>query len=600
MSDNVIRLLDASGRVITEFHPDFKDRMMEFGIGYNDVPERRGRAKPLMQSGAETWYRNRDRLKSTADARDAAEFDWIGGVIDRVVLYVVGKLRCDSQTNDPEINLLYDEYFHGWCGDDRLDDGTTRCDLSGRHRFLKQLQMAFRAFIIDGDYGFIEIDPRESPTGEFCLQGIESDRIGSPLESVQDENYIGGITIEPTTGRIISIRVFDRTRTGQYTNPREVPIDSFIHVFDTDRSDEYRGRTKLLRILNDLRDIREWIEAEKIAGKTQAQWAALIGTKDPFNGTGPMAWTNKNQKGTPTQDAEWGKLLKLAEGESFSMLSPSSRPSGAFMAFVQMLIRKMAAALSLSYGFLWDLSMLGGANVRIELESDLRRIQFWQENILINRILNRVRNKVIAQGIAQGVIPPHPMWKKCDWHFGPWITADVGYAMDADIAAINMGIVPVKEVMAKYDRSAKEVFDSNARTANEAIEAGTNAQIPAEVFARGLYPDITRQKAAFLTPTPLPPPVPGSLEAIGDKGVMAMMKLMEDVGEGKIDRESAINTAMRVFKLTRGQAEKMIPDEPSEEDKNRAAGLDPQGRHAPVVSSPGGQKAKQSSSKPRK
>lgn len=73
----LIKLYDGAGRTITEFHPNFRERLLEFG--YNDTPERRGRAKPLAQSGAETWARQRDRLKSTSDAREAAEFDWIGG-----------------------------------------------------------------------------------------------------------------------------------------------------------------------------------------------------------------------------------------------------------------------------------------------------------------------------------------------------------------------------------------------------------------------------------------------------------------------------------------------------------------------------------------
>lgn len=599
-SDSTIRLYDGNGRVLTEFHPDFRQRLREFG--YNDSQTARGKGKPLSQTGAEAWSRQRDRLKAMADARDASEFDWVGGVIDRLTLYVVGKIHCKSNTGTPEIDATYDEYFHGWCGDTRNDDGTTRCDLSGRHRFIKLIQMAYSGFMIDGDHGFVEVAPEFSATaqkneagmwipgtGEYCLQSIEADRIGSPNEATAEENYIGGFTIDEDTGRIQFARIYRRKRDGSYVDKQEVPYDSFIHVFDPSRPDEYRGRTKLLRCLNDLRDIREWVEAEKMAGKTQSQWAAGVTTKDPFNNTGPGTWDGKNKDGTPTQDAIWGKILKFSEGESIAMLSPSARPSGAFMAFIQTLIRKMSVSLGISYGLLWDIAILGGANTRVEIQSDLRRIEYWQENIITNLILNRVRNKVVSEGISKGLLPPHPAWRACSWNFGRHITADIGHEMEADLGAISAGIVEVEAVISKHTgKSATEVFETNAATANAAIGVGAKYGVPVEGFARGVYPELTNQKAAFNTPTPTPPPPPLSIQAVGDKGIKPLIDIMEKVGDGTIDRDSAIQAIMRIYSISRSEAEKVIPEEPSEGDLNRAAGLTPEGGHAPVVNGSNG------------
>lgn len=599
--------LNILDRAITFFSPEYGVKAMMarnqlFAFGYNDNVERRGRAPSLSTSaGSENWAKNRDRLKAMADARDACQYDWIGGVMGKVVLYVCGNINAKSTTGDEQIDQAYDDYFHNWCGDERSDDGLTRCDITGRHRFSKMVQMAFLAMLVDGDHGLLEVDPTMSPTaqqdeagqyiegtGEFCLQNVEADRIGSPIESSVLENYIGGITLDEKNGRIQSYRVYRRTRTNQYVDQQEVPVDAFIHVFDPDRSDEYRGRTHLLRILNDLRDIREWIEAEKIAGKTQSQWAAMIGTKDPFSNQGAAAWSGKTDAGTPTQDAQWGKILKMAEGEQFSMLSPSNRPSGAFMAFVQMIIRKMAAALNLPFGFLWDLSQLGGVTARIEVQGALRQIQYWQDNILVNLILNRVRQKVIAQGIAKGELPGCPAWKKCEWHFGPWITTDAGYEMQNDIQGVSAGILPISQVAAKYGMSPREVFVSNCTTANEAVGVGAEMQMPVEVFAKGLYPDITAQKAAFAQSlNPPPPPPPASLQAVGDKGVSQLIEILQSVKDQTMDRESAINTLITVFDMQRQQAELMCPEEPT------PAEIEAQN---PAPAAPG----KQSSSQPKK
>lgn len=547
----------------------------QFSTGYNERSESRSSSGGIFaHASAETWKSNRDRLKAMWDARDLVQFDFIGGMMARVVLYTCGKLHSKSLTGDEQIDQAYDDYFHGWCGDEPGEDGLVRCDISGRHRLLKLVQMGFWGFLVDGDHGLLEIDPQLSPTGEFCLQAIEADRLGSPLEQQVQENYVGGIGLDPESGRIQFYRVFHRTRTNQYLHPQEIPVDSFIHIIDGERPDEYRGRTKLLRLLNDARDIREWVEAEKVAGKTQSQWAALIGVKDPFANKGATAWSDKTAEGTPTQPAQWGKIMKMAEGEVFNMLSPPARPSGAFLTFIEMIIRKMAVSLDLPYGFLWDLAALGGVTARIEVQQAMRRIEYWQQQVLVSKILNRVRQKVLAQGVALGQLPPHPLWRKCEWHFGLSIQTDVGYEMEADLGAVSAGLFAISDVSGKYGRSPREVFLSNATTANEAIQVGAEADLPVEVFARGLFPDITQQKANLVT-GPTPPPPPGSQAALGDKGVQQLIDLIEAVGEGKVDRDAAKNTLKRVFGIPEAIAESMIPEEPTPKDMQAIHGTTP-------------------------
>jgi hypothetical protein len=565
------------------------NRLIEFG--YNDKPEHRGRAPQLSTTGAETWRNDIDRRKAMADARDLCRYDFIGGIIDRIVLYVAGRIHCKSNTGDAMVNEIYDEYYHGWCGDERDEDFSTRCDVTGRHRHKKQAQMAFRGFLIDGDAGFVEVSPEFSPTaqmdasglwvpgtGEYCLQSIEADRIGSPLDSTTDESYIGGITINRDNGRVQNYRIFQRSRTGKYTHPEDILPRDFIHVFDPDTPDEYRGRTKLLRLLNDTRDLREWCEAEKIAGKTQSLFAAFAATKDPFNGTGPDAWSDKTANNTPTMEAKYGMIQKGGIDQRWDLIAPPSRPSGAFMAFVDFIMHRMAVSLDLPYEFIWSLAMLGGVNSRIIVQQATRKIEAWQNNILRDILLDRARQKVIADGIAKRILPAHPNWKKCDWRFGPALVTDMKYEMESDIQAIAQGIVPIEKIMAKYDNAPREVFTSNSTTANEAIEVGTEKAIPVEVFARGMFPDITAQRAAMLA-GPTPPPLPGSIEAVGDKGVKELRELLVATGEGKIDRESAINTLIQVFGFSRSEADKIVPEEPEPEQLNRMAGLDVHGEH---------------------
>ncbi len=590
------RLYDPSGHIITEWHPGFEARKREIQLGanYNPSPERRGNGGGMYgNSSSESWIRNRDRLTQMWDSRDQCQFSWVGGMIGRVCRYVVGRLHCKSETGDEQIDGMYDEYFHRWSGDERNEDGTTSCDITGRHRFLKMVQMAFVAHLVDGDYGWIEVAPEFSPNGGYCLQGIEADRIGSPIEGLVAEDYIGGVKIDVATGRVLYYRIFNRSRTQQYTKLGEIEPANFIHLHDFERSDEYRGRTKLLRALNDLRDIREALTSEMISAKTQSQFSAMVGVKDPFSNQGPAAWSGKTDAGTPTQDALYGKILKMAEGEQFSMIAPSARPSGAFMNLIDTLIRKLAISLELSYGLVWNLATLGGASQRIETEADNMKIQTWQD-LLKDYVLTRVRNKVIAQGIANEELPPHPAWRKCSWRFGKSITADLGYEMEADLKGIGAGILEIEHVVAKHTgKSWSEVSQSNNAVVNTAISKAVEAGVPVEVVARAMFPDLTAQIAAYRQSQmpPPPPPSPLSIQNLTDKGIKPLIEIMEKVGDGTIDRESAINAIIEIYStpenpLSRQDAEKIIPDEPAEEDLNRAAGLTPEGKHAPVVAGP--------------
>ncbi len=609
------KLYDGRGNIVTEWNPRFNDvkREIMFGAQYSPDTTRRSFSGGVYgNASSESWARSRDRKKAMWDARDTCQFDWVGGMLGRVVRYVVGRLHCKSETGDEEVDSAFDNYFHAWAGEERGDDGLTQCDITGRHRFLKLVQMSFLGHLVDGDSGFIEVAPQFSPTaqvdaygewvpgtGGFCLQSIEADRIGSPHEAIQSESYIDGINLDPKSGRVLSYKIFRRTRTTQYIDPQDVPVDSFIHLHDFERSDEYRGRTKLLRALNDLRDIREALTAEMMSAKTQAQFSVMVGLKDPFNNQGPSAWTGKTDQGTPTQDAQWGKILRMAEGEQFSMMAPSARPSGAFMNLIDTLIRKLAISLELSYGLVWNLATLGGASQRIETEADNMKIQTWQD-LLRDYILVRVRNKVIAQGIANQELPPHPRWKACTFRFGKAISADLAYEIESDLKLVAAGVGEIDQICSKHTgKSFAEVSKSNNAVVNTAIANGATDGVPVEVIARGMFPDLTAQIAAFRQSQmpPPPPPSPVSIGVLGDKGIKPLIEIMEKVGDGSIDRESAINAIIEIYStpenpLSRQDAEKIIPDEPDEEQLNRAAGLTPEGKHAPVVAG-----AKTSSSK---
>ncbi len=550
-------------RAISFFSPQVAVRRMaarqilqEFSV----TVQRGGSGGRAKNASSETYGKNRSRLDEMWDARNLAEYDWIGGTLARIVNYVIGELECKSATGDPEVDAAYDQYFKDWAGEEDDDDGLTRCDTTGRQTFLKQLQMSLLAMFVDGDHGLLFTlgdDPSTPETEkDLQIQQIEADRIGNPLEVQLQEGYVAGVRFDPAIGRPTSYTITDRTLHGMYTNPREIEPVNFIHLWDPDRSDQYRGRSYLKRILPHARDIREWVEAEKIAGKTQSQWAAAFISKNPNSRNGAANWDNKTADGTPTMDAVWGKILRMGEGESMSMLSPSARPSGAFLSFIQTIIRLIAVSLDLPFGFVWDLASLGGVTARIELQAAQRKVNHWQR--LLVKVIRRTRRLVLARGIALQKIPPHPLYRKCDYHFGAWIVTDAGYETQNDLSLIQAGLMSPEEATLKRSKVPMDILRARASLVKAAQQLAIENGLPIEAFAGQLFPDITQQLAAIQTPPP-PPPEPGSIEAVGDAGAKTIIEILSKAGDGTMDRAAAVNTLVTVYHLPPEQAEAIVP-----------------------------------------
>lgn len=78
---------------------------------------------------------------------------------------------------------------------------------------------------------------------------------------------------------------------------------------------------------------------------------------------GPKKLTTEKTKGeggradSPgTVEMKAGKIQRLSQGEDIQFAPGTNRPSGAFMALVQVMVREIASGLNMPYGFLYDMT----------------------------------------------------------------------------------------------------------------------------------------------------------------------------------------------------------------------------------------------------
>ena len=503
-------------------------------------------------ASAESPRASSDAVKLMWDARDMYRNDsLIGGLVDRVAMYVCAKIAYQPRTGDPEIDRAYRDYFYDWC---------TRSDFSGRHRLREQMELAFKGMVVDGDHGLVKV--RQGM--EIRLQHVEADRIGSPLEMVgqTSEKYIRGITINDF-GQIVSYRVFKRTRTSQYVFDREVPANQFIHLRRTASSDQYRPVSALARVLPHARDLHELIGFAKQQQKFASMFSGFFKPKDPFKTGGGDFWDTPPKSGEPgVVNAQAGMIKAIpSEYGDISFAPECHTPTGAFMSLFETVIRLLAHGTVLPYGFVWDMAVFGGVTARIELVQ-VDRAFARHRQLLVDQALEGIKNDVLGLAIAARLLPPHPNWKAGKWNFGGRMTGDYGHDTTANLQKLQAGLVTATSLADEEGEEYEEIMETAAKEMQFKQSLAASTKIPIELFDQR-FPNATQLLAAINTPpAPPPAPPPGLLGEIGDKGVKQVLEVLKQVGEGVTDRESGIEALVQLTGIERHEAEKMVPDGP--------------------------------------
>lgn len=398
--------------------------------------------------GPEDYHAFTDRIALIKQLRDLDQNNGLTfGAIDKLANYSFGRLRYQSRTGDKAIDDSYEDYLAECFAD---------CDLSGRHNFRSMVEIAFKSMLRDGDYG---LKWQRGPDGALRMTGIEGDRIGGIYATSVDENYFQGIYVEPETGRPISYDVYRRTKADCYLDRVSVPAQEMIHVFDPRRYDAYRGVTPFASIVNEIRDLKELMEALRIGTKFENYHSAVQYTASglPLNDpkdfiTGNVS-TETGQAMTETE-IKYGVIQGAPIGSKVEWLK-SDRPAGTIQTYMESLIRLQGVALNMPFGFLYNLSGLGGPAARMDSAQAQRVIMHHQENIKA-RLLERVKDTYLMEGFATRRIRYSPKWRNGVWQFPPWPTIDVGRESSAGINEWRAGLRSKSSWFAEDGEDAEE------------------------------------------------------------------------------------------------------------------------------------------------
>ena len=289
------------------------------------------------------------------------------GAINTNVTSVVGdgfKMRSTLDREvlnmtDDQINALENTIEREW----GLFANSLDCSVNRGMNFDSILNLIYRSCLENGDV-FITTPrvSRKSQPYSLRLQVIEADRVSNPEKKIDNEKQRGGITFDATGApTVYSISKthpgssYSKDKNNWISIPafnRNTGLRNIIHLFDQKRPGQSRGVPYLAPVIESLKMLGRYTEAEIMAAVISGMFTVFI-ESESNDFLGNMQPTD--EIGGASSDDDYkigpGAMVGLAPGEKISSADPG-RPNTAFDPFVQAILRQVGVALELPYEIL--------------------------------------------------------------------------------------------------------------------------------------------------------------------------------------------------------------------------------------------------------
>jgi hypothetical protein len=172
-----------------------------------------------------------------------------------------------------------------------------------------------------------------------------------------------------------------------------------------------------------------------------------------------------------------------------------------------------------------------------------------------------------------GTVPWHPEWKKGSWNFGARLTGDTGNYVQEQLLLLQNGLITRGKIVEEIDGSSSlEITRTLAREIKELQEVAAESAVPIELISPSLN-NATQMLAAINMPPAPPPPAPkGYIAKVGEKPAAQLIEVLTSYAEGKLERESAIQSLVFVYGVPRAKAESLVPEKRPKVEQTNGSG----------------------------
>lgn len=359
-------------RVVSYFNPErgaerlrARATMALYGQWTGGRTDRRQTATWLPPTGSADADNLGDLPNLRARSRDLQRSSPIGaGAVNTNVTSIAGTGMALRSRIDAEILGLDKEAAQEWQeGVERefrtWAENPIACDAEGSLSFYLLQPLALRSALESGDvFALLPYEARAVSPYRLKIQLIEADRVCNPEGKLDSDTIAGGVEKDrlgmpvryhimrghPFSVGLARSRVWDAVPAfGSRTQRRNV-----VHLFDKRRPGQSRGVPYLSPVLESIRQISNYTDAELQAAVVSAFFTVFVKS----NSGGGLGLDDTGAAPTSAQGSGSGvklgagAIIDLAEGEDIVTADPN-RPNVAFEGFVKAMAWQIGIALEL-------------------------------------------------------------------------------------------------------------------------------------------------------------------------------------------------------------------------------------------------------------
>ena len=344
------------------------------------------------------------------------------GALNTSVTNVIGTGLKPTPRIDREMLGMSDEAADRWERDAArawcMWSESQHADSTGEQNFYELQSLGYRGALESGDLLFIKrYIERPGAVLGYCLQAIEADRLSNPNYKA-DGMALGANTIcggieRNSDGQVVAYHISDHpgalmtgatARKWQRFPALTASGDrAVLMIYERLRPDQSRGVPFLAPVLESLKEIDRYMEAERMAAVVSALFTVFVKstTGQDLGVVEPTAIT-----GGQATDKDWrlgsGAMVNLGPGDDITIADPK-RPNVAFEAFVKSVAGFVGAALEIPRELLlkeFTASYSASRAALLEAWKSFKKRRAW----FAARACQPVYEDVIGEFVARGIL----------------------------------------------------------------------------------------------------------------------------------------------------------------------------------------------------
>jgi len=421
-----------------------------------------------------------ETLAAAAPVRSRARYfannnAWTANGVEALQVGLVGSgITPASQHPDPTTRAAIGAWWNKW---------TAICDLDGLTNFGGIQGTIVRGLPIDGE-SFLHM-PMTADGLRLRVLPPELIDEAKTADLGNGACIIAGIEYD-SAGRRVAYWILPTHPSDVFATSGpsvRVPADEVAHIFRPLGAGAVRGVSWLASALLKISELDSLDDALLVGFKTSAMFAGFL-TDINATSSNQLFEGAANSAGILETGLEPGTLKVLPAGVDIRFSAPAQAQQA--VEFAQLQLRAIAAGLGVpTYLLDGNLSNANYSSLRAGLVAFRQRLEAIQFNILVPQLLDPIYRRALSFAVLSGQLQADvgPDLFAVEWHPPGLPGIDAMKEVEADIAAINAGLMSRRQAVAQRGYSIEQLDAEIAADREREKELGLTFNTPAKTGA---------------------------------------------------------------------------------------------------------------------